>query len=831
METSFFHPSTASSHGDKLAERLRGVARFLLILTGGLLPIIFIPSAYIPFSASKTLILAAALTLAVFFYALSMLREGRLTFRFSWPIIGIWAVAGVAVVSAALSGDARDSIFGDAFDSYSAGFLLLMAAIVTVAGVFSESKQSVIKLYGTLVFSAIVVTIFHLVRLMFGPETLSFGMFSGSTTSTLGSWNGLAIFYGLVVLLSLIALQQLPLSRVGRYISIAVVVISLAMLAIVNFSASWWVLAIVSGVMTLHLLVRNFWKKGGEGTKESESFDLILVSVGILIASVTFLVGGASISGAISEKLGVGFVEVRPSAMATVEIARSVYASDLLLGAGPNRFIDVWRLHKDPTINQTIFWNTQFDSGYSYLLTNFINTGLLGILAWSLFFVGFLGAGARFLLRAPTNDRFWYFIGLSSLVTSIYFWIMSAIYVPPPAILLLTALTTGVFLASYARLVPGRSLVLSARDNRLQGVALIVFAVLIVSGTGYAFYASASQVAGVYEFNKVLGTVQEGDTIDTIDDRIVATFESNENDAFARQIAFHQLSQMRAILTTPEPTDVERQTFERAAARGIEAAQLSVNLDPTDPFNHQILGQIYSILAVVGVEGAADRALGSFTNAKNFDPHNPLLPLLEADLALQREDATSARSLAETAINLKPNYTEALFFLAQLDINEGNVDRAITIVNGIAQLEPQNPARRYQLGVLLAGAERLDEAVAAFEQAVALDPQYANARYFLALGYVEQGKVEEAIEQLTVVRGLNESNAMVDDMIIQLRETGSLGSTLTDSEPVTDRDAEPGSVTEEDLDNGLVTSSNPVPGDADTTEEPTEEPVVTEETQ
>lgn len=774
------------------------------------MPLLFVPSAYMSLSGGKTIIVAVLVALAVLFLVLSILREGKVALRLPLPLLGLWSVVVVAFVSAALSNDTRDAIFGQMIDSYSAGFLLLLAIIATAAFVFVESKQSVIRLYSVLIFSSIILTLFHVTRLVFGPEMLSFGFFGTATASPVGSWNGLAIFYALVILISLIALQQLPMSRVGRWIAIGVVVLSLGMLAVINFSASWWVLAAVSGVIMLHQLAYNVWRGEANHVKEGDSFGLVMISIAILVVSIVFLIGGATLSGAISERLGVGFTEVRPSAGATIDLTKAALNDNFLLGSGPNRFADVWRLHKDPSLNQTIFWNVPFDSGYSYVLTSFINNGILGIAAWALFFIGLIWAGVRFLFKVSTLDRFWYFIGLSSLVATVYFWLISAFYVPPPGILLLSALTTGVFIAAYSRAVPGRAWQISAIDYRTHGLVLIVVAVATISATGYALYAAGTQVLSVYQFNKVMGTVAEGDSLDTVNNRIIGVLATANNDVFARQIAFHQWSRMRALLANPDAGETERQAFESAAANGIEAAQLAVNLDPTDPVNHQLLGQIFAILAVVGVEGAADRASESLAAAKRLDPQNPTIPLIESDLALQRKDTAGARVAAEEAVRLKPDYTEALFLLAQLDINEGKVDSAISIVAGVAQLEPQNPARRYQLGVLLAGAGRLDEAIVAFNQAVALDPQYANAHYYLGLTYAEQGKPEEAIRELTIVRDLSETNTSVEALITELRETGTIATTTSETTTVSDRDPALGEVTKEDLETDLVTASNPV---------------------
>lgn len=815
MDLPTFHPGSTTTSQDKLAVKLRSVAQVILVAIGGLLPILFIPSIFVPFSGGKVLLVTFASVAALLFLVMSMLREGSLNLHFSLILLGAWAIAGVTFLSAWLSGDTRDALFGNGLDSYTAYFTFLSALLITVTASFYHSKQMVIRLYSVLIFSALILSIFHFIRMVFGPEVLSFSLFTTTTSSLVGSWNGLAILYGLVVLLVIMALQKLPLSPQGRYIAIGVMFLSLIILSIINFLPAWWILAIVSGVIGLYHLVRNLWKKSVQTSqvKDNDSFEMVVASVLTFIVSVVFIVLGSTLGTIISGNLNVTFLEVRPSLDATVDITRAVYSEDMLLGAGPNRFADAWRENKDPVINQTIFWNTPFDSGYSYIGTALVGTGVAGVIAYLIFIGGLIWSGFRFLIQAPTNDRFWHFIGMSSLASSFYLLVMSLVYVPPPSILLLGSITTGIFLASYIRLMPSRSITISAEKGRTYGVILVVLAVLSVSGTGYVAYAGATEMYAVYKFNKSMGTVAEGDTIDQLNDEIVGAFAIASNDIFAQQIAFNSLSQMRTIISVAEPSTEQQQTFQDSASRAIEAVNTAITLDPTDPFNHQLAGQIYSILSLVGVEGAGERAIESFAKSKELDPQNPIIDLLEADLALSSGDNESARTSAEESVRKKRNFTEALFFLAQLDINDGNVERAISIVRGIVQLEPQNPARRYQLGVLLASDDRLDEAVLAFEQAVELDTQYANARYFLALVYAEQGRVEDAIEQLNVVRGLNESNTGVDALIEQLRENGLLTQTLTEGEVVPERDPEDGPVTESDLETGLVTSPNPVPAD------------------
>ncbi len=59
----------------------------------------------------------------------------------------------------------------------------------------------------------------------------------------------------------------------------------------------------------------------------------------------------------------------------------------------------------------------------------------------------------------------------------------------------------------------------------------------------------------------------------------------------------------------------------------------------------------------------------------------------------------------------------------------------------------RNPAAHYNLGVVLAGQQRIDEAIAEYGKAVAADPDYAEARFNMAVLLNHQGRTDEAIEQ------------------------------------------------------------------------------------
>ena len=62
------------------------------------------------------------------------------------------------------------------------------------------------------------------------------------------------------------------------------------------------------------------------------------------------------------------------------------------------------------------------------------------------------------------------------------------------------------------------------------------------------------------------------------------------------------------------------------------------------------------------------------------------------------------------------------------------LEEAIRFLTVAVALRPDSPGVRYNLGNALFGAERLDEAKAAYRQAIGLKPDYAMAHFEAWLG-------------------------------------------------------------------------------------------------
>jgi cytochrome c-type biogenesis protein CcmH/NrfG len=807
---------------DVVAEKLHAYAQYIIIGAFGLLPLIFLPVGEfsLPFSLSftKTFVALAAVLIAIVLYCFSVLRTGNLRVSFPLPTLVLWLIVVTSLASALISGDVVDALKGDTFEPTTVGFLATLALIVTVVPHILTDKRKIYLLYITLAFSTVLLTVFHIARLFFGPATFSFGVFgAGNVLTPVGSWNDLAIFLGLTILLAIVALEQLPLTKQGRIAFSAVTAIALAMLVVVNFSPVWYVLIVVSLVTLIYAVARDRftppWLKGGT-RPEQFSFLSIAITATVFALSFVMIAGGSFIGGKVTQYTGITYVEVRPSLEATANIAKHTYTDHALFGIGPNKFIDAWRLFRDQSLNSTIFWNTDFLAGVGYIPSFFITLGIIGGVLWVLFLALFVSVGVKTLLHASTHDKTWYFIGVSAFVSGLYIWGLSVLYVPGPALILLAALTTGLLFSARNALEPHREHSLSLIGDRRSGFVLISIAMLAVMVSMGVFYTVGRQYAGAYVFAQGERLLVNGDVAGSITKTEEAALLHND-DRYYRRLAEIRYSELVALLNAPEGTPDVRARFDNALRSALQYGLRAVAIDGTDANNWSILGAVYSAVVPIPVENAYDQAKTALDNAKSLDPQNPIRTLMLARLSYAHKQAPETRAFINEAIRQKPDYIDATFMLSQLEIAEGNIDAAIDSTIRTIQIEPGNPARFFQLGVLYLAKNDMQSGITVLEQAVQLDPQYANARYYLAFAYDRIGQSDQARVHLEKVLETNPGNADVERLLSIIKEGKKISEPIANgqtpsveqSKTVTEGNQTP----DVKPDSTLLTPVNPIP--------------------
>jgi len=770
---------------------LIGIARWVVIGFAGLLPIFFIPGLWGSLGFQKVLLAMVAVGGVSILLALLSLRTRTVSTVLPLSLLIFFGVVATAVVSALFSPNWNEAFRGSLVETQTVAFLALLGGVMAIGLVMQYAKRAMYRFFVVLMTGGLLLLTYVSIRLLAGP-ILPFNSFLDATSSPVGTFNDLAVFAGLIVLLSLVALIQLRLTTgVKALVSVATIA-ALFVLAAVNFFYVWLIVGFFSLLVLLYLISYDTLFRYGDAapSKYTPSRLAIIVTAVVCVVSAGFVVAGENIGGIVGEQLEISYLEVRPSLGATTDILQATYTEDLFFGAGPNQFESSWRSFKDTSINQTIFWNTDFRAGSGYIPTMFINLGLVGGLLLIAFHAWYLWNGALMLLRPTNPDSFWYFVGLVSFTGAVFLWGMSYVYVPGATLLLLAALLTGISFAARGMLLPERMKVITLATNHKRGFALMALVIMLISSVMGAWFTVGKQYSAHATFAQAQATQTD---VSAIDQAASLAYQLYPDDQFLIVRAQIALFEMNEILALSEPSESDQQRFITVSTQGLAFAEAAVAEASDNPAHLLILASLYNNLAIVGIEGAAERVQTAIATARALDPKNPIYDFVTAQFAVNRNDLESVRPALLRALEQKNNFSEALNLLAQLDIQEGNTEAAITTTQAIIRLEPNNATRYYQLGILQTAAENLTAAATAYREALRIDPDFANARYSLALLQINDGELDAALTSLLSLQAANADNVELQQLITSL-QNGTLPdinanpSSVSEVEPVVSED-------------------------------------------
>jgi tetratricopeptide (TPR) repeat protein len=750
---------------DSAGSVLKTISQYLVLLLFTLVPIFFIPGLWASLGFDKALLTLGIASLVVVLSCFMFLTKTRITTVLPISLGLFWLVVLGAFISGVSSGDTLDALRGSVFEIHTVSFLAVLGIAMSVPLVFQGSKVMTIKTIGLFFISSSLLLVYSLLRIIFGADFLSFGSFSTVTLSPVGSFNDIAILSGLLIVSSLITLILLPLRLWLQLILSFVVIIALTLLSVVNFVSIWVVIGFFGLLILIFLLTRDTLFVDQESRQAGRSRLLIAITTIVCVASAIFIVAGDYAENKINSFANVEYAEVVPSIEGTLGIARGVYEEGALLGIGPNRFVDAWRLYKDPSINETIFWDTDFHAGSGFVTTLFINLGLLGGVLFLAFNLWFLYLGFRILIKSTEKDSYWNYVSAVSFASACFVWGMAYVYEPSAAILLIGALFTGMTFVSAGVLLPKMVYTIPLVVNRKRGFFLMALVIIVTALAVMMLVAVGKQYVAESSFAKSQVTAE---SVAEFEEVASNSFSLYPDDRFVNVRAQIKLADLNSLINNPSPTEEDHQIFLNTVEQVQMFADQALSQDETNPDNHAILAGVYSRLAIAGINGAKERAFDSLEKAQEFDPMNPGYSLLAAQMAAGSGDLPLAREEIAKSLQLKPNFTEALFLSAQIDISEGKTDSAIDTTRSIITLEPQNPTRYFQLGMLQSSKSNFLGAIASLEAAVNLDPQYANARYLLALAYLSVERPEDALRQLESVVYTNPDNLQLQSLIAQI---------------------------------------------------------------
>lgn len=730
-----------------------------------LLPIFFIPFSVFSLPFAKSLFLAAIGIVSFLLWLIGRLQEGSIRVPESIVLVALLSVVGVFLASAIFSPSSQASFSGLIYDLGTFSSILFLTLVAFLGAVLFESRARLFSLYLAVVASFLVVFVLHAANIIAGGDFLFFKNFDSSVGSILGKWNDLALFAGMVALLSLITIEYLTLRKKARIFFYSVLALALATLFVASFSLAWAVLGIFALIISVYRFsLILFAKKAGRALAAQT---LPFVSLAVLLLSVLFFLSGDTLQTPISNALGINQVEVRPAWSATFDVIKGTWSENLLLGSGPNLFVKQWLLLKDEAVNTSPFWDADFRFGIGLLPTFSVTTGLLGALAWLFFLGALVYRGVRSFLAA--SDEATHYFVFSLFVALVYLWSAMIFYVPSIPLVALAFLFTGCFIALAAQKKFIKTISFTYTADPRIGFATVLVLVAFLIGTVAGSYFIVKRVVAFLYYDDARTAFGGGD-VARAEESLGAAIRFFPADAFYRSLIDVRLAQINELLQSQDvSTEAARARFQELLGFAVASGNAAIAANATDYTNWLALARVYASLVPLKVEGAYESAKPILENALARNPKSPRLVLENARLEIAHGAKEEGKKLVNEALRLKNNYTDAIFVLAQLEIDAGNVKGAIASLEQVAFLNPNDAGLFFQLGLLKYNEKDYSGAKSALTRAVQIVPDYANARYFLGLAEYELGSRSAAIAEFETIQKTNPANEELSRIIANLK--------------------------------------------------------------
>ncbi len=670
--------------------------------------VLVIPVTWFPFQLAKIAAFALCLCVAaVLFVVGGGARDLVRTHGFYLGLLVLLLPLSY-LLSWALSLDGSVGLTGFSLETDTVFFVLLAALAYLLSMTLFRTLRTARVLSLTIFWALAAAVVFQFISI-FGH--LPLGSFSDTSANLIGKLNDLGLLATLLGLMLMIRLHS-SLSSLGTGLAAVAGVLLVLLLALINFPFAWGLL--LAGSLVLGLIA---WRTHMPWPE----------IIGVVVALI-FLLYGSAINGMLTKAVPLSSLEVRPGLQSTLTVIDQTRAGSLehlLVGLGPNTFGEAWLADKPTEVNQTPFWNLDFNVGFSTLATAFGTVGLLGALMWliplALLVVALLRALWLGVLSREERE-----VTLYLSVMSFFLLTTLVLYVPSSNLVLLAFVLSGAtfgFLWRQGRSTPDEAAVSSRKEGLL---ILSAAAVLLVCSVLTAFVGVRRFVAQAYTSAGLSVLAQDNDVaIARAQSAIV--IESTPDALRLRADAGAQ--KLRTIAQDTKLTpDQAKQAFTNELQASVSAAQQAIVLTPGDYRGYLSLAQIYDLLASLKVQGAYESAQTAYAAAAVHNPTSPAIPLAQARLEAGHGNGKGVEDALKRSLTLKPDYTDAILFVVQINVAQNDLASAVRNTQAALKTAPGVASIWFELGVLYWAGNDFKDAQTALQQAVTLDPNNADIK-------------------------------------------------------------------------------------------------------
>ncbi len=757
-----------------LGNKLKKFSLYIFLATIFLAPIMFIPSPYFSLEITKIIVLSTGILISSILCVLSTIYNKDYELRKN-PLIYSIILLGISItISTFTSTNFLKSFIGQGFEISTLSFIFLMFTAFFLAKNFArEDKDTIFSIYMAVFSSIVLLALLHIIRLLGGADIMKFGILSYSTSTFAGKWYDFGILTGVLGLISLFGIKFLTLQKLSKTILYIILVISGLLLLVINYNLIWS--AII--VTVLALIIYEFFTKTTDKTGISKFFSRFsILSVLVLIIGIFGVWNNNSITSNLSKSFHVEQLELILPWRQTVDIASETAKESPLFGSGPNRFGYQYLKYKPyQDINPTQIWNTEFLSGFSNISTFIVNQGIIGFIFWLLFFIFFIREGVKSLMRKSEDIKDKFF-SIPAFFIAVFLWIMNIIYTPSHSVIFLTFVFTGLFMSSAIyNNKESKSQMMNGIYSKLKKFSSYLYIILIVILVLWlGLYIK--KIIAINYFQSGIKELNVTGNLDNALNKFKKAVSYDESDLYYQALSETNILKLNNLVKTLQSsgntTSPSKESIDQIASLVKEALDYTKKaqaIDPLNYYNNLEEARVSEVGSVLKFPNSYDNAKSSYLRAITNNKYNPSLYLSLARLLASNNDFIGAEQAIGGALQLKQNYTEAIFLLSQVQVSNGQLKDAIVSSKVATQINPNDQTLFMQLGLLYYNDKDYTNAITALERAITIDSQYANARYFLGLSYSKVDRNSDAIVQFEELSKTNPDSKEVAFILNNLK--------------------------------------------------------------
>jgi len=332
-----------------------------------------------------------------------------------------------------------------------------------------------------------------------------------------------------------------------------------------------------------------------------------------------------------------------------------------IFGVGTQNYLSAFTIGKPISINTTPLWNVRFGTGSTFLLHLATTYGVLGIVAGIVFLRGLWN----------TKDNPWQ---KASTVIALLAVVLLPVNLAALTFIIALRMATDDEHGITTMHLPQLPWVTPVLATMCAGVVL---AASLFVGRVYAaevaFYRSlraAQRNNGTDTYNLQRKALQ----LNTNAARYHIAY-SQTNLALANSLALSFAAEATQSAQSEDQATGDRQLIATLVQQAIREGKVAVNLAPTNVIAWENLARVYQSLAPIA-QGADVWAVASYQQAIALDPTNPILRLDLGGMYIRQENYDSAIQQFLIATQLKIDFANAHYNLANAYRLTGDNDKA-----------------------------------------------------------------------------------------------------------------------------------------------------------